>query len=328
MVARLSRTIQAIHYAARNAPANGFKDRVLGLAREVLPFDSGLWAEAPPGSALSPDRPIHLANQPWEMMESYFHLIGDADPMVALADTAPGRSLNLFDAFPREEWIETGTYREHGRPFGLEQTLTTATPYPSAGVNAYLSLYRNSAQTPFTETERRIKEVLTPHLVEAHQTVLVRELAEIALRPAPGRGFALTDREGRVRQRTSRFPALLHSRYPQWRGPLLPAPLRHHLPGPATMDLGALQVTAQPRPNGLVLLVAEARGPLHRLTPAERRVARQLAAGHSHKSAARALERSPSTIRNQANRLYAKLGVRNKADLARLLAAGGEEGAP
>lgn len=56
------------------------------------------------------------------------------------------------------------------------------------------------------------------------------------------------------------------------------------------------------------------------LTPRERQVALALASGKSHKQSARALGVAPSTIRNQTQAIYQKLGVDNRASLAATVA--------
>jgi len=62
--------------------------------------------------------------------------------------------------------------------------------------------------------------------------------------------------------------------------------------------------------------------PLQRLdllSPREREVARALANGHSHKMVAKLLGIAPATVRNQTQAVYRKLGVDNRAALARLV---------
>lgn len=58
---------------------------------------------------------------------------------------------------------------------------------------------------------------------------------------------------------------------------------------------------------------------LERLSPREREVARLFGSGLTHKAVARRLGSSPSTVRNQLARVYEKLGVSNKTELAALV---------
>ncbi len=51
------------------------------------------------------------------------------------------------------------------------------------------------------------------------------------------------------------------------------------------------------------------------LTRREAEVARLLADGKSHKEAARRLAVAPSTVRNQTQSIYSKLGVNSRAEM-------------
>ena len=69
---------------------------------------------------------------------------------------------------------------------------------------------------------------------------------------------------------------------------------------------------ARPRPA--------APGPLSALTPQELQVATVIAQGHSNKEAASALFMSPKTVEHHLSRVYTKLGLRSRTELARLMA--------
>ena len=59
--------------------------------------------------------------------------------------------------------------------------------------------------------------------------------------------------------------------------------------------------------------------PLSGLSPREREIAGLFASGMTNKQVARALGTSPSTVRNQVVRIYEKLGISSKAELATLV---------
>jgi DNA-binding NarL/FixJ family response regulator len=55
------------------------------------------------------------------------------------------------------------------------------------------------------------------------------------------------------------------------------------------------------------------------LTPSERRLAELVAEGHSNKQIAAALFVSPKTVETSLSRLYGKLGVHSRTELAHRL---------
>ena len=65
---------------------------------------------------------------------------------------------------------------------------------------------------------------------------------------------------------------------------------------------------------------ARALRPFARLSSRESRVAALYGAGRSHKEIARELELSPVTVRNHLQHIYAKLSVKDKAQLATVMA--------
>jgi DNA-binding CsgD family transcriptional regulator len=63
-------------------------------------------------------------------------------------------------------------------------------------------------------------------------------------------------------------------------------------------------------------------GPAAGLTPSERRLAELVAEGHSNKQIAAALYVSPKTVETSLSRLYGKLGVHSRTELAHRLGPG------
>jgi DNA-binding NarL/FixJ family response regulator len=91
----------------------------------------------------------------------------------------------------------------------------------------------------------------------------------------------------------------------------------------STFDgLGATLWAAQARSE----LGSGRREPGAELTPAERRVAEQAAAGRSNRDIAAVLVVSPKTVEFHLSNVYRKLGVRSRTALAKKLANSGEEG--
>ncbi len=69
----------------------------------------------------------------------------------------------------------------------------------------------------------------------------------------------------------------------------------------------------------LVLLTARRRSSLELLSTRELQVARGFAVGQTYKEVARNIGMSPCTVRHHLRKIYNKLGVTRKAQIAQLL---------
>lgn len=110
--------------------------------------------------------------------------------------------------------------------------------------------------------------------------------------------------------------------WPDWDGNRLPKYLRKLMdqPGQHVLVDHNLVVTCEAPPGlnemGLRKFSLRPLTLFDMLTKREREVARVLAAGKSHKQAARLLGVAPATIRNQTQSIYSKLQVDNRSNLA------------
>ena len=93
------------------------------------------------------------------------------------------------------------------------------------------------------------------------------------------------------------------------------------LPGAPHVQRGGLlgAVVLVSDPAALVLPEASRQTDLYGLTPAQARVARELATGKSSKDVARALNVSPETVRTQTRDVYQKMRILSQADLVRCI---------
>lgn len=97
--------------------------------------------------------------------------------------------------------------------------------------------------------------------------------------------------------------------------------LCRRLPGAPHVQRGGLlgAVVLVSDPAALVLPEASRQTDLYGLTPAQARVARELATGKSSKDVARALNVSPETVRTQTRDVYQKMRILSQADLVRCI---------
>ena len=188
---------------------------------------------------------------------------------------------------------------------------------PASSLSEFLTLWRHNPRKPFSEAERQTKELLMPHLVEAFRAARLRHF--LGRKDTRQKAWALADDQGFIRELSPAFAQALQSHWPAWHGSLLPYALARCVVEGRAFKAKALTVDVRQSEN-LRFLEVKARGPLDRLTAREGEIVIRYANGETYSAIAVALALSPTTVRNHISNCFKKLAVRNKAELANLLA--------
>lgn len=310
----LSQTLLALHAAALAAPPLGCRRALLMALRPHIPFESAVWGtgcETPP-RVFSVDAVDFASDQlaayaPWQQ----------ADRLRQAAAAAPGTAFRNEDLGPIADHWASDIHRHYCARFGISRSLAIAHLDRTLGVGELVMLFRADPEAPFSDAERTLLEEALPHLVLAARQRLLGDFPRLAAGEADGR--ALVDEAGRAFVCDPGFCARMQALFPDWSGPLLPAPLLPLVARGGRLRLADHAFVVERRQRGRLLSIhARAQTPL---TPAERRAAEAFAAGLSARDVAASLGLSHRTVRNQLASAYAKLGVGSKVELVRRLAA-------
>jgi DNA-binding CsgD family transcriptional regulator len=143
----------------------------------------------------------------------------------------------------------------------------------------------------------------------AEQTSLLRQLCRSS------QVAALVDSHGYVRAVRGPFYAALRASWPDWHDDRVPAELRTALPaGHARTERGHRWSVEDA--GGLLLVTVRPVGAVAVLTDREKAVAAAVLDAGSQQAAAHRLRISINTVRNTLARVYTKLGVRDRVELA------------
>jgi DNA-binding CsgD family transcriptional regulator len=231
----------------------------------------------------------------------------------------------------------TGTtlFREFYRPNNIYSQMGLALPAPPGIV---IGIVVNRGREGFSEADRRLLELLRPHLVHAYQAVQVRTGTAVLGKMLGEYGWAvvLVDSDGRV-VRSSPATVASAARYgldvaegaqlaagPLDRirkvirayDPTTPAAASPPIPvaGPAG-TLAAVVVPSLAGPHVVLLRAQSDIAALQAagLTPRQAQVAIRLATGESSQEIAQHLGISPATARKHLESVFTRLGVRHRA---------------
>jgi DNA-binding CsgD family transcriptional regulator len=314
----VSPLILCLYQFGRDVPIESFRRWALDRLRELIPFDSAMWgtgSESP--QAINS---VFLYNQPRTLIDDYVQGGWQAQDFLRNACvTYPSETINLANLISREDWHRTALYRKFTRKYGVEWILCTAQVEPVSSLNAFISLWRSDTQKPFTEAERRCKQVLMPHLIESMRINCLWNFHAAAMPTTYRRthAMALCDRAGILHECSRAFTALIRSEWPQWQGAKLPSALVSSL-SRGRYAGKHIDVSVSPV-NDQWLLRADSLGLTDRLGRREREVAAMYARGMSYREIAQSMGLAPTTVRNQLRTGFKKLGVNSKVELARLL---------
>ncbi len=309
-----------LYHDASTLSEHEFQAGVFDRLRKIMPFDAGWWGlgalETDPGVEFAGPQifEIYSDNLPEKIFQNY-EQFKQYDTVALAAARAPGVTLNVDvrDWYPKEHWPYLDI-------FGYRHVLATMQINPLTGLTMGITLYRKKPEHPFSEQERRLKQALMPHWCAALSRARIEPWTRQPVQDQSYPGVAIVDEAGRLRHATEDFGEILHSEWPDWRGPVLPEPLRNLLASAQGGKFSGVHIAAAvSRRRNMGLVRVRSKRPADQLSAQLLKVARLSADGLSFKEIARQMGLAPATVRNYLAAVYRKMGIRNKAELAKSL---------
>lgn len=300
-----------LYHDASECTPDELRHRVLRNLQRFISFDFGVWGGGWADGRLVTD--LTVLNQSDA-------ILGEWDS-VAQQDAFCDLTLNRLGATARfddvPDYRASLAYNEHWRRFDAQHMMATIVGEKTDGYVSFVGLCADHRTATFSDTARAFKQMLMPHLSQAlrmnrelwtgraameHEAIaLVDRQGWVLCTQGPFDDFAEQEwSRGIARLPNEMMSVLKHGR--RWRGELLDARMSR---------FGSnyfVHLSIHPALSGL--------------SPREREVAGLFASGMTYKQVARALDTSPSTVRNQVVCIYEKLGISSKAQLVTL--AGGK----
>lgn len=316
-----SNLLLSLYRLSQNTPPSEFQTYALDRVRESLPFDSAIWITGGMMQEGGVPHTIHIYHQPPDMMENW-ERIKQHDVLNFEAFKHLGQTINaslLIDPYwqPRVH----PKVMAHIKRYGMEHILATIIADPILRIFTAVSFYRADAEHPFSESERLFKQNLIPHLAEAWNTSRFNFLHS----PHNGdaqhdHARAICDVKGVLHNASHDFDELMLAEWPDWHGPQLPRVLLEIVSGDGRCQYNGHDIVASIKSlNGMILLCVRKKSTLDYLSSRELEVARCFGRGMDYRVIADELHIAPVTVRNHLQAIYAKLGVSNKVEMARII---------
>ncbi len=317
---RYSDLLLRLYQMGSSLPEEEFQEQAFEAVKKLIPFDGGWWALGV--SEALPDKPyagpkifdVHFYKISPKMLKLY-NQFAHLDTFSQALARKPGVTRNICT----REWYSM-FFWPYLDFFKLQQVMSTNVVQAQTGLTTGITFVRHDRTRPFSEIERQIKQSLMPHLIEAFSRNQIEPWARDTLPAQHYPLAAVVDGEGQLRHAADGFAAMLLREWPDWRGPVLPEPLRDILvSGNGGQFSGAQIFASVDQREHLALVQVRSISMLDQLSERQMKIARYAVDGLSHKEIGRLMELSPITVRNYLTNVYTKLGVSNKLQLAELL---------
>ena len=163
-------------------------------------------------------------------------------------------------------------------------------------------------------------KVSAPPAVVARRVMIRSTKSFGRIKPATALSAENSPAKGVLHDTTPDFVPLLRREWKDFSGASLPGELVSALSPDEPTFVGREIAIRHRHHVGLIFLTGRPRGSIDSLSNRELGVARLIAGGFSYKEIARALLLAPATVRRHLQTSYARLGVRTKIELLRMLA--------
>lgn len=282
--------------------------------KPLIPHQSAFWGGGRSSTNAAVLHYIYLVDLDIASLAAWEQCKEQVDDVVLMLMANQGTAIIFSDKVPLDHPFFTHLYH----PFGINDVLSIYQFDTRLGIYHVTSLYRNDGNF-FTETERGIFQVVARHMVSAMRTCQITHIKRLNESPLISLAAkAIVDTEGVIHFAEDRLIAALQTEWPDWQGPWLPPEAWGKLAA-QRLFTGARIVLSLEGGETLRLLSARPKLAIDELSKREREVAKLFASGLSNKEIALHLDISPSTVRNQINTVYEKLGLGDKGALSAYL---------
>jgi DNA-binding CsgD family transcriptional regulator len=305
-----------IYGLSHSTALDDFQEAALAVIKHVVPFDTGMWGNGTLQAAGLDVHHLHLHRTSQDMLQAY-----DEHKEQDTAAFSVAQQRSATGAFHTSEvFANSPDMLDFARRFGHQNVFISAETDPATRHMQFLGLYRADVDAHCQESERQLLQRLRPHLMQALAMNRQLHLGRLAAAvPGIQGGQAIADLRGVVQHADANFKVLMRAEWPRWQPGTLPTALVRHFVGEMPVYKGATTVVRCRLEHQLLFLRARPRCKADMLTAREHDVALRVARGHSHKTVAQQLGRSPATVRSHLQSAYTKLEVSNVAELVAAL---------
>lgn len=310
---RVNNLVARFYRAALNVPLERFRPAMLKDLGTVVPFDAALWGVGDPQA----DRFHGMTLLGFE--ERFTRRLErtlDVAPAFGTLASGADTPLDVAELLPESRLRRSALHDALCQPFDIRRMLGARYRDSRSGLQTLVVLFRFGRQHRFEAAERGVQRQLVFHVINA-MSVAYSVFLDNTCKADSGQSAGLCDRFGVCHDAQPAFMNLLSEHFPEWDGYRLPFDLPEP-DRPGYFSARGLQIALAPV-GDMVCVRAWREGPMDLLTERERQIVASVCRGLSYKEVARPLGIAPSTVSNHLYRVYGKLGVTSRNELAKMV---------
>lgn len=306
--------ISTLYREATRIPPDQYRVWALEQLSRVIDFDAAFW-----GSGNRADINFHYVCH-IGLDEHYAKQLQktlDINPIKDAVIDNLGRPVNMQEVIADDVFYQSALYQQLFEPYGIERILASGNFDQDNGLYSLISLYRFDREQVFTVQEQELQERLVFHLVNAvsHAFFLHLRVGNILQQTKDTATSAICDLNGCFHEVQPRFVSLLNQHFPNRQGVTLPFAVETEK---SSITINNLTVSFKPL-GELVVVSLRLPGPLDILSQREMQIVELVCKGLTFKEVAKQLTVAPSTVSNHLYRVYEKIGINSRTELAQLV---------
>ncbi|MCO1335873.1 LuxR C-terminal-related transcriptional regulator [Microbulbifer sp. OS29] len=290
-----------------------YRRRALTELAQVIDFDGALW-----GTGRLDSEEFHSVDilgvdekYPADLARSK-----SINPFYNALKAAPGKVIELSEVTDDKAFYRSDIYKTFFSKYGVERVMGSVLPDESTGIVSLVSLYRFDRNRPFSQDDKQALQRIMHHLVSAasHAYFLhLNQQKQFGNKSA----MAICDKHGLFFEVQPRFMEIINQYYPTASRGRLPFDI---IEGQTSLLSDRLRINNNILGDLICVSIWET-SPLDLLSARELEVVQAITRGLSFKQAARKIGVAPSTVSNHLYRVYRKLNISSRSELALIVSA-------
>lgn len=301
--------ISRLYRSTRRVSIEHYRQWALNELKSFLAIDAAVWSTGHLST-----RTFHThtcVNLPINFPDLLIEQI-HINPISKKLFSNAGKAVDMSEVIDDNAFYQSEIYQTVFKPHNISRVLSSIHIDSRSGIYTLLSVYRFDREKKFTDLEKERYQRILFHLIEAASHACM-----LSLKDEPVQDdyfYAICDQHGIYHEAETEFLDIVET--------VLQPSLKQSFP--ITLPLNKDSET-----HDNYLFASEALGELFRLkvrlkssldslTSREREVVEGVSRGLSFKVIAKQLELSPSTVSNHLYRIYNKLNINSREELAKL----------